>query len=99
MKTEKKEKREKLTWGDIFPKYRISMLDNGRIKRIRIEGAKKLLLCLDGEVKILLREEVLHIFGRELACVSYESGAVEVSGIAERITFEKRTPREGEREE
>lgn len=90
MKAEKKEKKERLTWGDIFPKYRISMLDNGRIKRIRIEGAKKLLLCLDGEVKLLLTEEVLHIFGRELSCASYESGAVEVLGRVEHVSFERR---------
>ena len=95
MKAEKQEKRERITWGDVFPKYRISMLDNGRIKKIRIEGAKKLLLCIETEVKILLSEELLRIDGSALACVSYESGALEVSGSVARILFERRAKEKG----
>ena len=77
MKTEKTVKKEKVTWGDVFPKYRISMINNGRTKRVRIEGAKKLLLCIDREVKISLGEETFHAHGKDLSCVSYASGAVE----------------------
>lgn len=94
MKAEKTKKRDRVTWGDVFPKYRISMLDNGRIKRIRVEGAKKLLLCIESEVKLRLAEEILHVKGRELSCISYESGAVEVSGCVEHVFFERRTESE-----
>lgn len=90
MKTEVKEKKERVTWGDVFPKSRISMLDNGRIKKMRVEGARKLLLCIDKEVKILLSEEILHIEGGGLVCNGYASGAIEVSGEIVRIFFETR---------
>ena len=83
-------KKEKITWGDVFPKYRISMLDNGRVKRARVEGAKKLLLCLEKEVKILLGEEVLHVHGDGLVCVNYAGGAVEISGDIRDVAFEKK---------
>lgn len=95
MKTEKPKKRERVTWGDVFPKFRISMLDNGRIKRIRVEGAKKLLLCIETEVKLRLAEEHMCVIGHELSCISYESGAVEISGRVERIFFERRGEGEG----
>ena len=96
MRAESGRKKDKVTWGDVFPKYRISMLDNGRIKRVRIEGAKKLLLCIDKEVKISLGEETLHMHGEGLACFNYSSGAVEVSGEMREILFE-RTVRNEER--
>ena len=95
MRSEEREQRkERTTVGDVFPKYRISMLDNGRIKRIRIEGAKKLLLCLENEVKISLGKEVLHVYGKGLACMNYNSGAVEISGEMTTLSFLKKT--EGE---
>ncbi len=90
MKTEAKTKREKVTWGDVFPKSRITMLDNGKEKKMRVEGAKKLLLCLPAEVKILLAEEILGVSGDSLACTSYASGAIEVCGRIERISFDQR---------
>ena len=91
MRSEEREQRkERITVGDIFPKYRISMLDNGRIKRIRIEGAKKLLLCLENEVKISLGKEVLHIHGYGLSCGSYAGGAVEVLGGMSYLSFEEK---------
>ncbi len=94
MKTEKTVKKEKVTWGDVFPKYRISMINNGRTKRVRIEGAKKLLLCIDREVKISLGEETFHAHGKDLSCVSYASGAVEVSGEINEILFEGKCKKE-----
>ena len=88
MKKEATQKRERTTVGDVFPKYRISMLDNGRIKRARVEGAKKLLLCLEKEVKISLGAETLRVEGEELSCVNYAAGAVEISGKMRSISFE-----------
>lgn len=93
MKTEAKAKKERVTWGDVFPKSRMTIIDNGKIKRIRIEGARKLLLCLPSEVKILLSEEVLLVSGETLVCTSYASGAIEVDGCVERISFGPRTER------
>ncbi len=90
MKPKTESTREKIVWGDVFPKYRISMLDNGKHKRARIEGAKKLLLCIEKEVKILLGDEVLHIFGESLSCINYQGAAVEVSGLIREIVFEKK---------
>lgn len=91
MRSEEREQRkERTTVGDIFPKYRISMLDNGRIKRIRIEGAKKLLLCLENEVKISLGKEILHIYGYDLSCGNYAGGAVEVLGGVTSLSFEEK---------
>ena len=90
MRSQRESKRERVTWGDVFPKYRISMLDNGSIKRVRVEGAKKLLLCVEKEVKILLPQEVLHINGSTLTCVKYGGDAVEVSGNIHEITFEEK---------
>ena len=95
MKAENTKKRDRVTWGDVFPKFRISMLDNGRIKRIRVEGAKKLLLCIESEVKLRLAEEVMCVKGRDLSCISYESGAVEVSGCVDHVLFERRAESEG----
>ena len=89
MKEENQRKKEKNAWGDLFPKYRISMLYNGRIKKVRIEGAKRLFLCLEKEVKISLGEEILYAKGRELICTSYASGALEIAGDIEQILFEK----------
>ena len=88
MRSEARQKREKIVWGDVFPKFRVSMLDNGTVKRVRVEGAKKLLLCLEKEVKILLAEEVLHIYGDALSCMNYAGNAVEVSGRVRELTFE-----------
>lgn len=90
MKTETASKKEKVTWGDVFPKSRITMLDNGKFKKVRVEGAKKLLLCLPSEVKILLSEEVLSVSGDGLACTSYASGAIEVGGCVVRMGFDKK---------
>ena len=70
------------------------MLDNGRIKRVRVEGAKKLLLCLDREVKVALGTEVLRVEGEELSCLNYASGAVEISGKMRAVLFEARAGRE-----
>jgi len=86
----KAEKKERVTWGDVFPKSRISMIDNGRMKKIRIEGAKKLLLCITKQVVILLTDEILHVEGEGLACTSYASGAIEVTGDVMRLCFESR---------
>jgi hypothetical protein len=88
MKTEKK---ERVTWGDVFPKSRISIIDNGRIKKVRIEGAKKLLLCITKEVKILLTDEILYAEGEDLACTSYASGAIEVAGEITHLRFENKS--------
>ena len=90
MKTDTQRARPRATWGDVFPKSRIGILDNGEIKKIRIEGARKLLLCIEKEVKIALKTEVFHCFGNHLACVSYASGAVEVTGEIREIRFENR---------
>lgn len=90
MKTETQRKKPRTTWGDLFPKSRIGILDNGEIKKIRIEGARKLLLCLEKEVKIALKTEIFHCSGNYLACVSYASGAVEVTGEIWELRFEKR---------
>ena len=87
MKQEAGGKGKRKILGDIFPKFRISMIDNGRIKRARIEGTKKLLLCLEKEVKISLGEETLILHGEGLACVSYSDGAVEVSGKIGELSF------------
>ena len=97
MRSEKREKKERVSFGDIFPKYRISMLDSGRTKKVRVEGSKKLLLCLEKEVKISLGEETLHIYGDELSCVNYTGGAVEISGKIRDLSFESREHREEKR--
>ena len=92
----KGEKKEKITWGDVFPKSRISIIDNGRMKKIRIEGAKKLLLCIEKEVKILLADEVLRAEGEGLSCTSYASGAIEIAGEITCLFFDsKRQRKEG----
>lgn len=88
MRSKTNQKRDRVVWGDVFPKYRISMLDNGKVKRVRIEGAKKLLLCLEKEVKILLGEEILHVYGEALSCTNYAGDAVEVSGKVGDLVFE-----------
>ena len=90
MRPERGEKKERVTWGDVFPKSRISIIDNGRIKKVRIEGAKKLLLCVTKEVKVLLSEEVLRAEGEELVCTSYASGAIEIAGVIYRLFFESK---------
>lgn len=90
MKLDGKRKKERLALGDVFPNYRIYMLDNGRIKRVRVEGAKKLLLCLEKEVKISLGTEMLRVEGEGLSCSNYASGAVEISGRMRGIFFETR---------
>ena len=88
MRSKTNQKRDRVVWGDVFPKYRISMLDNGKVKRVRVEGAKKLLLCLEKEVKILLGEEILHVYGEALSCINYAGDAVEVSGKVGNLVFE-----------
>ena len=88
MRSQKEQKRERITWGDVFPRYRVSMLDNGSIKRVRVEGAKKLLLCMEKEVKILLPAETLNIYGSALNCVNYAKDAVEVSGNIRQVVFD-----------
>ncbi|MBQ9736190.1 MAG: YabP/YqfC family sporulation protein [Clostridia bacterium] len=64
------------------------MADNGDGKRVRVEGAKKLLLCLEKEIKILLCDEILHFVGEGLSCTAYASGALEVAGTLFEIRFE-----------
>ena len=87
MKSVVKRKKERFDLGDVFPKYRIHMLDSGRTKRMRIEGAKKLLLCLEKEVKVSLGTEVLLVEGEGLSCMNYASGAVEISGDMRAVFF------------
>ena len=88
MKSDAKQKKDRLALGDVFPKYRIYMLGNGRTKRARVEGAKKLLLCLEKEVKISLGAEMLRVEGEGLSCMNYASGAVEISGEMRSLFFE-----------
>ena len=90
MKAERGEKRERVTWGDVFPKSRISIIENKKKKKVRIEGAKKLLLCVTKEVKVLLSEEVLRAEGEALVCTSYASGAIEIAGVIYRLFFENK---------
>ena len=90
MKSDTKRKNGHFVLGDFFPKYRISMLDNGKEKRIHVEGAKKLLLCLEKEVKIFMGMETVRVEGESLACVNYANGMIEISGKVRTIFFETR---------
>lgn len=97
MKQMRDGKKERVTWGDVFPKYRISMLDNGKIKRVRVEGAKKLLLCIEREVKIHMGTEIFKISGQELSCINYTGGAIEISGKVDAMFFEETCEMKGSR--
>ena len=90
MKSDTRPRKDGFRLGDIFPKYRIYMLDNGKNQRVRIEGAKKLLLCLEKEVKISLGRELLRVEGEALACINYASGAIEISGNMHALFFERK---------
>lgn len=95
MKEQEKRGKRRVVWGDVFPKSRLLLADNGESKRARVEGAKKLLLCLEKEIKILLSSEVLHFIGEGLSCTAYASGALEVVGEIREIHFEKKSKKEG----
>lgn len=95
MKEREKRRHRQVVWGDVFPKSRLLLADNGESKRMRVEGAKKLLLCLEKEIKILLNAEVLHITGVGLSCTAYASGALEVAGEIREIHFERKNKQEG----
>ena len=86
MKKEKKEtknEREKK-----HSRVKIMIINQGRSFSVWIEGAKKMLLCLPATVRVLLDKEVLCISGRELSCLSYGTGAIEIVGTLYQISFE-----------
>ena len=95
MKKREERQQRKVVWGDVFPKSRLLLADNGEVKRVRVEGANKLLLCLEKEIKILLSAEVLHFTGDGLSCTAYASGALEVAGEIREIHFERKSKKEG----
>lgn len=70
---------------------KILMISEGRNKRARIEGVKKLLLCIESEVKMSRRGELVVFEGRELCCTTYASGAVEVYGEISALRFSPRS--------
>ena len=73
-----------------FHAVKISAVRHKDMTVLRIEGARKLLLCLAHEVKIVLDEEILTVKGAALACTTYASGAIELEGHVEHMSFEGR---------
>ena len=74
---------------------KISIIKKGRSLSLWVEGGKKLLLCLESCVRILLERDVLCLTGNDLSCLSYATGAIEISGCVESILFERLRAEEG----
>lgn len=68
---------------------KISIIKKGRKLSLWVEGGEKLLLCLESCVRILLKSDVLCLTGKELSCLSYATGAIEIAGHIESILFER----------
>lgn len=85
----------------IMPKVgrcRMELFGAGRERILRIEGAKKILLCTEECVKAADDREIVCVEGENLLCLTYASGAVEISGRIARLSFlgnERKGGREG----
>ncbi len=66
----------------------------GKSDSLRVEGVKRILTCTEEQVSLRLRGGSLHVFGKRLTCVTFSSGAVEITGEIERIGNERREARE-----
>ena len=66
----------------------------GRQDALRVEGVKKILVCTENKVSLRLRNGYLHVFGKELACITYTCGSVEIVGVVERVLNERGEARE-----
>ena len=69
---------------------KILITSHGDEVSIYIEGTKKMLLCLPNTVRVLLKKDTLCLYGKELSCLSYGTGAIEVTGILEQLLFESK---------
>lgn len=66
----------------------------GKSDSLRAEGVKRIMTCTEEQVSLRLRSGSLHVFGKRLVCVTFCSGAVEITGKIERIGNERREARE-----
>ncbi len=62
----------------------------GHKDTMRIEGVKKILLCHTDQVHLRVKNGTLRILGKELVCITYISGAVEITGRIEKWLAEGR---------
>ena len=72
----KKEHNEGIKTG--YQGVKMIITGDGRHLRVWTEGVKRILLCLPTTVRLLLSGRVLSLAGRELSCVTYASGGVEI---------------------
>jgi len=84
----KKEHNEEIKTG--YRGVKIIITGEGRCLRVWTEGVKRILLCLPTAVRLLLSGKVLSLAGRELSCVTYASGSVEIVGEISDISLEHR---------
>ena len=56
-------------------------------REVCIQGCKKVLLCREDEVRLLLRGIVLVICGKVLRCETYYAGAVSIKGSIKSVSF------------
>ena len=84
----KREKKSANPLENIPSGVRIMIISQGRSLSVWVEGAQRLLLCLGHSVRILLKNEILCLYGNGLLCMTYASGAIEVKGNVEELKFE-----------
>lgn len=66
---------------------RLELIGGGKRRILRMEGVKKILLCREDCVKASLAHETITVEGRALLCLTYMTGAVEVSGVILSLSF------------
>lgn len=76
-------------------------LENGPFIELRgqreicVQGCRKILLCNDDEVHLLLRGSLLMVRGQNLRCATYFAGAVAVTGWICGVEFAQENDRGG----
>lgn len=83
-RAEKREESRDKKHGNV----KIIVTGSGKKLSVWVEGIKKILLCLPDAVRILLYGEILSLTGKELFCMTYVGGAVEIRGAINEIRFE-----------
>ena len=89
MKTSKKQRVSRLFAPDIpiGESERIEITKRGGMRSILVEGIEGILLYGAEQMIFALKEGRLEIYGRELDCTTYVSGAIGITGDIRSLSF------------
>lgn len=82
-----KKREGKASKPPVVGRCRMELIGGGRERILRLEGTRKILLCTEECIKVADNREIVCVEGEKLLCLTYATGAVEISGGIARLSF------------